>query len=189
MRSSLVYTALWGLVVAFPRPQEIDIEFVVDQPDPTYTIDVIAAASQVVSYDQTSVLAQVTDAVSSMSIAETDVATSVPMATVDAAASMSLAKGTASACASLNPGATGAPVLTTDDPLSFVSSPAFASAALKAVTPQGYANTFTNLNASALSVLSNFPSYIYITDMEQLLRFLGLLLPGQVRYTDMLAEL
>ncbi|KAI5195578.1 hypothetical protein E4T42_04679 [Aureobasidium subglaciale] len=140
MRISILLAGVFSLVTGLPAPQDIDLEYVAEQPDPTYTIDVIGAASQVVTYDAVSIAAEITAGLSAVSIAVSDVATSI-----------NIAKRTAGACASLPAGATGAPSMSSDSASAFAANPTFVAIASSASTPSGYKKTFTNSNASALS--------------------------------------
>lgn len=139
MRFSLALPALLiGFASALPAPQDIDLDLVVDTPDPSYTL-AVGVTAQVVTYDATALAAQATEAVSSVEIDVSDVASS----TIKAKHKFKRA-----ACATQPVGATGAPTVSTDTPSAFASNAGFSSVAAAAPTPSGYTNTFTNMNAS-----------------------------------------
>jgi hypothetical protein len=139
MRLSLAFPAVAaGLAAALAAPQNFDIDMVNAAPDPTYTQDV-GVTAQVVTYDSTAVAAQVTSAVSSVSVEVSDVLSGT------AVVKREMAKRTA--CA-VQP--TGAPSYTAapTDPSAWASYSVFSSAAASATAPAGYTNQFTNLAAS-----------------------------------------
>jgi hypothetical protein len=55
------------LVAALPKPQEIDFSMVLAAPDPTYT-EAIGVTAQTINVDPISLIAEVTAAISSVSI-------------------------------------------------------------------------------------------------------------------------
>jgi hypothetical protein len=139
MRSVFAISALALLAVAIPTPQEIDIELVNDTPDPTYTIDVGVTAQAVTYTDQA---AQVSQAVSSVSVAISDVLSGTAVATI---AKRSACATQPTGVASYSPRGTGT---SSDNPSSFLANTAFQAAATNAPTPSGYDNTFANLQSS-----------------------------------------
>ncbi|KAI4738587.1 hypothetical protein E4T50_10971 [Aureobasidium sp. EXF-12298] len=136
MRLTLAIQGFAALAVAMPaaRPQEIDINLVLNAPEPVTYDPAVGATAQVVSYDYTSLVAQATAP-----------ATSV---TSDVAATATAIEKRGAACTSLAPGASGAPTYSPDTPAAFASNSDFASVALNAPVPTGYTQTFSNVNAS-----------------------------------------
>jgi len=136
MRLTFAIQGFAALAVAMPaaRPQEIDVNLVLNAPEPVTYDPAVGATAQVVSYDFTSLVAQATAP-----------ATSVAS---DVAATATAIEKRGAACTSLAPGASGAPAYSPDTPAAFASNPDFASIASSAPVPSGYQNTFTNLNAS-----------------------------------------
>lgn len=127
-----------NIAVAVAFPQDLNLDMVIAAPDPTYT-EAVGVTAQSVSYNPTSIVAQVTSAVSSVSVQVSDVLSGTAVAKRD------IAKRTA--CATQPTGAssyTSAPT----DPSAWASYSVFASAASVAPTPSGYTKEFTNLAAS-----------------------------------------
>lgn len=147
MRTTLAIQAFAAIAAAMPaaQPQDIDFDMVIAAPNPTYTT-VVGATAQAVTYDITSIVAQATAAVSSVSDNTSDVADTT------AVVKRNIERRTA--CAPQPSGATGAPTVTTDTPAAFTANAAFSSLAVNAPTPSGYTNQFTNLNGSNKSVSS-----------------------------------
>jgi hypothetical protein len=137
MRYSLAVPALAALAAALPAPQLIDLDMVAAQPNISYT-----TTASSVTYDVTSLAAQATDDITSVSIDLSAIATQSVLTVIEKRA----------ACAAQPTGVSGvyaAPAEPTDDTVSaFASNTAFAAAASSAPIPAGYSNTFTNLNAS-----------------------------------------
>jgi hypothetical protein len=136
MRLTLAIQGFAALAVAMPaaRPQEIDINLVLNAPEPVTYDPAVGATAQVVSYDYTSLVAQATAPATS--------------ATSDVAATATAIEKRGAACTSLAPGASGAPAYSPDTPAAFASNQDFASVASNAPVPTGYTQTFSNVNAS-----------------------------------------
>ncbi|PNS16124.1 hypothetical protein CAC42_4525 [Sphaceloma murrayae] len=135
MRFYSTAAAIAGLVASVsaapaPVPQDIDFDLVYALPNPSSSV-ALGVTAQVVTYDPTSV---VKDAIPQIT---QDPHNDEPSAAVRKRA----------ACKAQPAGAKGAPTVA-DDPASFKNSTALADAALKAVTPAGYTQTFKNLQAS-----------------------------------------
>jgi hypothetical protein len=129
MRYSLAVPAFAALAAALPAPQLIDLDMVAAQPNISYT-----TTASSVTYDATSLAAQATLDITSVSVDLSAIATQSPLAVIEKRA----------ACAAQPTGVSGAyaaPAQPTDDTVS-------AFAANTAPVPSGYSNTFTNLNAS-----------------------------------------
>lgn len=137
MRFPLAVPALAALAAALPAPQEIDLDMVLAMPDPTYT-----TTASSVTYDATSLAAQATEAITSVSVDISELATATA-----AVAKRNNAKR--AACAAQPTGVLDYYIRSPDDSASaFASNSAFAALASAAPVPSGYTNTFTNLNAS-----------------------------------------
>lgn len=149
MRTTLAIQAFAAIAAAMPaaHPQDIDFDMVIAVPNPSYTT-VVGATAQAVTYDITSIVAQATAAVSSVSDNTSDVTDTT------AVVKRNIERRSATACAPQPSGATGAPTVTTDTPAAFTANAAFSSLAVNAATPSGYTNQFTNLNGSNKSVSS-----------------------------------
>ncbi|KAH0175118.1 glycoside hydrolase, partial [Aureobasidium melanogenum] len=143
MLSAILLSTLAGLgsVHALALPQDIDLAMVEAAPDPTYTI-VPGLVSQVVTVNTAAILAEVTAAASSQSIAVSDAASTGSVV----AAKRNVQKR--SACAPQPTGVSSYAVHSPDKASAFVANAVFASVASAAAVPSGYVNTFTNLDAS-----------------------------------------
>lgn len=142
MRFSLATVpALAALAAALPAPapQEIDLDAVIAAPDPTYS-EAVGVTAQVITLDATAIAAQVTSAVSSVSVDVSDVLSGTAIAKRDNA------KRTA--CAPQPTGVAAYAVGSPDTASAFAAAASFSSIASAASTPSGYSNTFVNLNAS-----------------------------------------
>ncbi|KAI4717846.1 hypothetical protein E4T48_05951 [Aureobasidium sp. EXF-10727] len=137
MRSTFFVPALVAVVAALPAPapQEIDLDLFLNIPTPT-VIQATGTPDKIVTYDTKAILASATQ-VSSISVAVTDAASSTP----------SIVKR-----AACGPEPSGYGPVTTnpkDDAASFLANPVYANAANAATVPDGYVQTFKNLNASS----------------------------------------
>lgn len=133
-----------NLVAALPRPQDIDLDMVVDTPDPTFS-EAVGAAAQTVTYDTASIIAEATASVSSVSIEISDVLSSTAVVS-------NLRRGAATTCVPQPSGATSAPTYAagadTDNASVFLANTYYASVASAAPTPSGYNQAFVNQQAS-----------------------------------------
>jgi len=129
-----------NLAAAMPRPQDIDLDMVIDTPDPTYS-EQIGVAAQTVTYNSASVIAAATSAVSSVSIEISDVLSQTAVVSKRAAATT---------CAPQPSGATSAPTYTagSDNAANFLANTYYASVASAAPTPSGYTQAFVAQQAS-----------------------------------------
>jgi len=138
MRSFTVAAAFAALAVANPLPQEIDWAAVdALAPIPTVTIPVVdvAAKASTVAYEP--------------SAAATSVAAEVKASGVDTDATSGLKVRAAAVTCKPQPLGAGPTVNSPDTPEAFLAYGDFATAANSASTPEGYYNSFTNLNASS----------------------------------------
>jgi hypothetical protein len=142
MRTTLAISAFAALAAAMPaaRPQEIDVNMVLNAPEPVTYDPAVGVTAQVVTYDFTSLAAQATAPATSP--------------TSDVAATATAIEKRGAACTSLAPGASGAPAYSPDTPAAFASNSDFASIASNAAVPSGYLQTFSNANASSRCVRS-----------------------------------
>jgi hypothetical protein len=140
-----------NIAVAVAFPQDLNLDMVIAAPDPTYT-EAVGVTAQSVSYNPTSIVAQVTSAVSSVSVQVSDVLSGTAVAKRD------IAKRTA--CATQPTGASSYASAPTD-PSAWASYSVFASAASVAPTPSGYTKEFTNLAAS-----NNVYGYLGFTTLQ-----------------------
>ncbi|KAG9695770.1 hypothetical protein KCU95_g4208, partial [Aureobasidium melanogenum] len=129
-----------NMVAALPRPQDIDLDMVVDTPDPTYT-EAVGVAAQTVTYDTASLIAAATSAVSSVSVEISDVLSQTAVVSKRAAATT---------CAPQPSGATSAPTYAAnaDNVDNFLANTYYASVASAAPTPSGYTQAFVAQQAS-----------------------------------------
>ncbi|KAG9868242.1 hypothetical protein KCU77_g370, partial [Aureobasidium melanogenum] len=129
-----------NLVAAMPRPQDIDLDMVIDTPDPTYS-EQVGVAAQTVTYNSASVIAAATSAVSSVSIEISDVLSQTAVVSKRAAATT---------CAPQPSGATSAPTYAagSDNAANFLANTYYASVASAAPTPSGYSQAFVAQQAS-----------------------------------------
>jgi hypothetical protein len=136
MRLTLAIQGFAALAVAMPaaRPQEIDINLVLNAPEPVTYDPAVGVTAQVVSYDYTSLVAQATAPATST--------------TSDVASTATAIEKRGAACTSLAPAASGAPTYSPDTPAAFASNSDFSSVAVNAPVPTGYTQTFSNVNAS-----------------------------------------
>jgi hypothetical protein len=136
MRSFTVAAAFAALAVANPLPQEIDWAAVdALAPIPTVTIPVVdvAAKASTVAYEP--------------SAAATSVAAEVKASGVDSDASTGLKVRAAAVTCKPQPLGAG-PTVSPDTPEAFLAYGDFSTAAKSASTPEGYYNSFTDLQAS-----------------------------------------
>lgn len=129
-----------NLVAAMPKPQDIDLDMVIDTPDPTFS-EAVGVAAQTVTYDTASVIAAATSAVSSVSIEISDVLSQTAVVSKRAAATT---------CAPQPSGATSAPTYAADadNAANFLANTYYASVASAAPTPAGYSQAFVAQQAS-----------------------------------------
>ncbi|GAB7343586.1 hypothetical protein MBLNU457_1588t1 [Dothideomycetes sp. NU457] len=143
MRTTFAAAALVAIAAAKPVPQELDFDFLDNVPVmPTATIPVVGIKAQAttVDYNPTTASAAVASSVSAVGLSKRDI----------------LAR---SAC---EPQPTGAlPPALPDNVDTFMNNPYYSAAAYGAVTPTGYTNTFTNLDAS-----NNAYMYMGYTTLE-----------------------
>lgn len=134
MRSFILTSVVLSIAAAAPAPapQDIDFDLAYALPNPSYTT-AAGATAQIVTYNPSSILAS---AQSQITAAQTDAS--------DATSTAALEKRTA--CAP-QPSGYG-PVPSPDTPSAFSSYSVFASAASAAPTPNGYSQTFKNLQGS-----------------------------------------
>lgn len=137
MRSIILIPTLATFVAALPapNPQVINLDLIINAPKPTFT-QAVGVTAQLVTYDTKAILASAT-AASSISVALTNVASSTP------------SKVKRAAC---GPEPSGYGPVTTnpkDDAASFLQNTVYSKAALNAIAPAGYVQTFKNLNASS----------------------------------------
>ncbi|KAI9797322.1 MAG: hypothetical protein M1825_006020 [Sarcosagium campestre] len=117
------YYMLASLALASPRPQQLDIDAIVDAPDPATTGPAVDAVSEPPTYDP----------------AAAKEAAAVPL-------SRRRLQQRGSAC-DVEPDGYG-PKPPTDSPSSFLAYPVFEETATGAPTPQGYSRSFSNLQGS-----------------------------------------
>ncbi|KAI4746529.1 hypothetical protein E4T50_03130 [Aureobasidium sp. EXF-12298] len=129
-----------NLVAAMPRPQDIDLDMVIDTPDPTYS-EQVGVAAQTVTYDTASLIAAATSAVSSVSVEISDVLSQTAVVSKRAATTT---------CAPQPSGATSAPTYAagSDNAANFLANTYYASVASAAPTPSGYTQAFVAQQAS-----------------------------------------
>jgi hypothetical protein len=151
MRITFAISGLAALAAAMPaaRPQEIDVNMVLNAPEPVTYDPAVGVTAQVVTYDFTSLAAQATAPATSP--------------TSDVAATATAIEKRGAACTSLAAGASGAPAYSPDTPAAFASNSDFASIASNAAVPSGYLQTFSNANASSRCVKST-DCYLYNTN-------------------------
>lgn len=131
-----------NLAAAMPRPQDIDLDMVIDTPDPTYT-QAVGVAAQTVTYDTASLIAAATSAVSSVSVEISDVLSQTAVAT-------NAKRAAPTTCALQPSGATSAPTYAAnaDNAANFLANTYYASVASAAPTPSGYSQAFVAQQAS-----------------------------------------
>ncbi|KAG9944908.1 hypothetical protein KCU85_g7589, partial [Aureobasidium melanogenum] len=131
-----------NLAAAMPRPQNIDLDMVIDTPDPTYT-QAVGVAAQTVTYDTASLIAAATSAVSSVSVEISDVLSQTAVAT-------NAKRAAPTTCAPQPSGATSAPTYAAnaDNAANFLANTYYASVASAAPTPSGYSQAFVAQQAS-----------------------------------------
>ncbi|KAH0168770.1 hypothetical protein KCU67_g3338, partial [Aureobasidium melanogenum] len=129
-----------NLIAAMPRPQDIDLDMVIDTPDPTFS-EAVGVAAQTVTYNSASVIAAATSAVSSVSVEISDVLSQTAVVSKRAAATT---------CAPQPSGATSAPTYAagSDNAADFLANTYYASVASAAPTPSGYTQAFVAQEAS-----------------------------------------
>jgi hypothetical protein len=130
-----------SLVAALPAPQDIDLDMVLDTPDPTFT-QAVGVAAQTVTYDTQSIVAAASAAASSVSIAVSDVLSQTAVVSKRAAAT---------SCVPQPAGATSAPTYApdADSAANFLGNTYYASVASAAPTPSGYNLAFSAKQASS----------------------------------------
>ncbi|THV66682.1 hypothetical protein D6D17_03159 [Aureobasidium pullulans] len=129
-----------NLVAALPAPQEIDLDMVLDTPDPTFS-EAVGVVAQTITYDTASLIAVATAAASSVSIEISDVLSQTAVVSKRAAPAT---------CVPQPSGATSAPTYAagTDNAANFLANNYYASVASAAPTPTGYNMAFVNQQAS-----------------------------------------
>lgn len=129
-----------NLVAALPAPQEIDLDMVLDTPDPTFS-EAVGVVAQTITYDTASLIAVATAAASSVSIEISDVLSQTAVVSKRAAPAT---------CVPQPSGATSAPTYAagTDNAANFLANNYYSSVASAAPTPTGYNMAFVNQQAS-----------------------------------------
>ncbi|THX78795.1 hypothetical protein D6D05_05226 [Aureobasidium pullulans] len=129
-----------NLVAALPAPQEIDLDMVLDTPDPTFS-QAVGVVAQTITYDTASMIAVATAAASSVSIEISDVLSQTAVVSKRAAPTT---------CVPQPSGATSAPTYAagTDNAANFLANNYYSSVASAAPTPSGYNMAFVNQQAS-----------------------------------------
>ncbi|KUJ11847.1 uncharacterized protein LY89DRAFT_653320 [Mollisia scopiformis] len=146
MRSTYIISAFAGLALAAPHPQDIEFDQVDAAPDPTIVTPPVLGASATVSIQPTAAVATVADA------SVTEVASTNSTETNDKRDFLDFLGKRDGNCA-VQPKGTGPTVNTPDDtPASFLAYQPFQTTATNAATPQGYTQSFVNLQGSSQTV-------------------------------------
>ena len=129
-------------VAALPRPQDLDLDMVDAAPDPTYT-QAVGVTAQVVTVDASAVAAQVTEAVTSVSIDVDEV--------LSATAIVGQRKAKRTACQIQPTGANDVSNVkpTADTASAWAAMPNWAAKASSVAAPAGYDTKFTALTGAS----------------------------------------